>query len=65
MWYFLVVIARGGGVFPESSSLAVNMRKGSSITNMVMLCKLQLIKDSIGLCQENSNLEASTNIDKI
>ncbi|XP_057988059.1 glycerophosphodiester phosphodiesterase GDPDL6 [Hevea brasiliensis] len=61
------VIARGGlsGVFPESSSLALNIGRDSSLREMVMLCNLQLTKDGLGLCQENITLEASTNIDMI
>ncbi|GAV79984.1 GDPD domain-containing protein [Cephalotus follicularis] len=59
-----LVIARGGlsGLFPESSEYATKMAMDTSVSNVVMLCSLQLTKDGIGICQSNIKLDNSTNI---
>ncbi|XP_020582767.1 LOW QUALITY PROTEIN: glycerophosphodiester phosphodiesterase GDPDL7-like [Phalaenopsis equestris] len=60
-----LVVARGGfsGIFPESSSYAYDSAKSaSSLHNVVVLCDLQLTKDSIGICKSDLRLDNSTNI---
>ncbi|KAJ9141118.1 hypothetical protein P3X46_031693 [Hevea brasiliensis] len=59
------VIARGGfsGLAPESSLMALQFAKDFGAPGLVFLCNLQLTKDGVGLCQENVNLETTTNID--
>lgn len=58
-------MARGGlsGVFPESSFLAIQMAMDFGTKGTVLYCNLQLTKDGVGLCQEDMNLQVSTNID--
>ncbi|OAY31786.2 hypothetical protein MANES_14G142100v8 [Manihot esculenta] len=59
------IMARGGlsGVFPESSFLAIQMAMDFGTKGTVLYCNLQLTKDGVGLCQEDMNLQVSTNID--
>lgn len=59
-----VVIARGGfsGVAPESSLPAYTLAQQTSLASTILLCDVQLTKDSQAFCQYNLNLENSTDI---
>ncbi|EEF38842.1 glycerophosphoryl diester phosphodiesterase, putative [Ricinus communis] len=61
-----LVVARGGfsGVFPESTDFAIDMTL-SSVSNVVMLCNLQLTKDGKGICQPDVRINNTTNIDMV
>ncbi|KAJ6759152.1 GLYCEROPHOSPHODIESTER PHOSPHODIESTERASE GDPDL6-RELATED [Salix koriyanagi] len=58
------VIARGGfsGLFPESSDFANQMALATSLSDVVVLCNLQLTKDGVGICQGDIRLDNTTNI---
>ncbi|ERM97414.1 glycerophosphodiester phosphodiesterase GDPDL6 [Amborella trichopoda] len=58
------VIARGGfsGLFPESSDFANSFALSVSLSNVVLLCELQLTKDGRGICRSDLRLDNSTNI---
>ncbi|KAJ6673370.1 GLYCEROPHOSPHORYL DIESTER PHOSPHODIESTERASE [Salix viminalis] len=58
------VIARGGfsGLFPESSDFANQMAQATSLSDVVVLCNLQLTKDGVGICQGDIRLDNTTNI---
>lgn len=61
------VVARGGfsGLFPESSDYATQMAIQTSISDVIILCNLQLTKDSVGICLSDIRLDNSTNIDQV
>ncbi|KAJ6863371.1 hypothetical protein NC652_040046 [Populus alba x Populus x berolinensis] len=58
------VIARGGfsGLFPESSDFANQMALATSLSDVAVLCNLQLTKDGVGICQGDIRLDNTTNI---
>ncbi|XP_011017989.1 PREDICTED: glycerophosphodiester phosphodiesterase GDPDL6-like [Populus euphratica] len=58
------VIARGGfsGLFPESSDFANQMALATSLSDVVVLCHLQLTKDGVGICQGDVRLDNTKNI---
>ncbi|XP_047308141.1 glycerophosphodiester phosphodiesterase GDPDL7-like [Impatiens glandulifera] len=58
------VIARGGysGVFPDSSSNAIQLAQETSLDGLVLLCDLQLTKDSHGICLSSLQLDNTTTI---
>ena len=58
------MIARGGfsGLFPESSDFANQMALATSLSDVVVLCNLQLTKDGVGICQGDIRLDNTTNI---
>ncbi|VVA25135.1 PREDICTED: glycerophosphodiester [Prunus dulcis] len=59
-----LVIARGGfsGLFPESSTYAIDMAKSQSLPGYAFFCNLQLTKDSVGICLSNILLDNTTTI---
>ncbi|CAN1781920.1 Glycerophosphodiester phosphodiesterase GDPDL7 [Linum perenne] len=60
-----IVVARGGfsGLYPESSMFANSIAKTNP--ELVLLCNLQLTKDSIGICRPDVEIGNSTNIETI
>lgn len=63
-----LVVARGGfsGLFPESSDAANTFLKPPmSLSNVTVLCNLQLTKDGVGICTTDIRLDNSTNIGMI
>ncbi|GJY44493.1 glycerophosphodiester phosphodiesterase GDPDL3, partial [Tanacetum coccineum] len=62
-----LVIARGGfsGLFPDSSGVAYNFAKDTSLTNAIMWCDIQLTKDAAGICFPDLNLGNASTIDQV
>ncbi|GJT72814.1 glycerophosphodiester phosphodiesterase GDPDL3 [Tanacetum coccineum] len=62
-----LVIARGGfsGLFPDSSGVAYNFAKDTSLTNAIMWCDVQLTKDAAGICFPDLNLGNASTIDQV
>nr|GFA06278.1 glycerophosphodiester phosphodiesterase GDPDL3-like [Tanacetum cinerariifolium] len=63
----LLVIARGGfsGLFPDSSGVAYNFAKDTSLTNAIMWCDVQMTKDATGICFLDLNLGNASTIDQV
>jgi hypothetical protein len=53
---------RVSGLFPESSDFANQMAPATSLSDVVVLCNLQLPKDGVGICQGDIRLDNTTNI---
>ncbi|KAJ4810513.1 Glycerophosphodiester phosphodiesterase [Rhynchospora pubera] len=58
------VVARGGfsGIVPDSSQLAYELAMSSSVKDVILYCNLQMTKDGIGMCQYDTILDNSTDI---
>ncbi|XVF89246.1 hypothetical protein PTKIN_Ptkin19aG0114700 [Pterospermum kingtungense] len=59
-----LVVARGGfsGLFPDSSVFAFDMANQLRVSQMALLCNLQLTQDNVGICLPDVNMKNSTNI---
>ncbi|KAL8144172.1 hypothetical protein V2J09_017204 [Rumex salicifolius] len=58
------VVARGGfsGMFPDSSDNAYTFAMGTSLSDVVLWCDVQLTKDAAGICFPDLLLDNSSNI---
>ena len=58
------MVARGGysGIFPDHTSAAYLFANAMSMSDVVLLCDLQLTSDGVGICRSDLRLENSTNI---